>query len=213
MADDFASLPSKFINTSKQFDFAGVVALTRVAFIVRKDVMTIIPKKFTIRNNFVVRGVRVTQATKITREAEVFHLDKFLAEHEKGASRKASIAKDGRLGIPLAIRELTGVPKNKRIPKKFKARTIISKIDAGQKPPKIGGHRPFVFKTTKKNRRIIAVRTSKNRTPIRPLWMYTPETIKIDKLDWWQPTVDKSYLKNIDKQYDKALIDAFRTAI
>lgn len=207
-----AALPGKVANITKQLRFAGVITLTRTAFIVRGDVMAEIRKVFTLRNTFTEKGVRVDGAKKEQREpfADIFTTDWFLADHETGDRRKAPGSGEGVFEIPVAFFKQAGVDPKRRISKGKRASTIIAKAKAGERTPRIGGQRPFL--ATFKNKTGIWVREGSDRLPIRLLYRLTDDDIKIDKMPFFFDTVNDSIDRNLDKQHARAVREAFASA-
>jgi hypothetical protein len=97
---------------SDQLPFATALALTRTAQDARDEVRRSMPSRFTVRRDWIAKGVVVDQATKTNLTAIVRDRDPFMALQETGGE-KASIGKrvfdyGEYLAIPLDAR------KNKR---------------------------------------------------------------------------------------------------
>ena len=70
-----------------QFQFAVAKALTETAREVQAEVRANLPKRFTIRRDWVVRGIMVKNATKQNLEAVVYSRDKFMNLQEFGGPK------------------------------------------------------------------------------------------------------------------------------
>lgn len=213
----FDAITDSLKNYEKQTKFAVAKALTQTAFQARNQARDDYQKKFTVRTNFPIKGIRAKPANKKDDpiQAEVFSIDWYLADHETGQSRVAPKSGLRTFEIPNVVRELTGTPENKRIPKKYKAQTIVDKIDSGRRPTSIAGNSPFLIRRggrSNKRRLFVAVRTSKKRLPIRILYVLQPDNVRIKKNEWFFPAVNKVYRDQFPKNYEKALLDAIKTA-
>ncbi|MCW5737350.1 MAG: hypothetical protein KIS73_24705 [Enhydrobacter sp.] len=117
------------LGLGRQVPFATARALTLTVRDAQTDIRAELPKRFTIRNSWVSKGIRIDPATKTKLEAAVGTLEPFMrlqetggAGHARDASRKAvpKGAKRGKSGI---------IPKGQRPrallnkPKHFLAKT------------------------------------------------------------------------------------------
>lgn len=221
MADtSLETFAARIVNTTKQIRFAGVLALTRVAFEAQKAVKESLAGKFTLRNKHTQRGIRFTQATKETEESEVFGLDKYIAEHEEGGKRGIPPG-PGEFRIPAFLHEVAGTTEDKRIKKSIRASTILKKIDAKGRLPKIGVARPFVATmrsgatgifVRKRDVKAAKGRPRDDRLPIRLLYKFQRKKITLDPRGWFQGTVEKTYDEKFERIYAKAVTDAIRSA-
>jgi hypothetical protein len=73
----------------KQVPFALARALTWTAKDAQSDVRGELPRRFTLRNNWVSSGIRITPAKKGAPEALVGSLEPFMARQETGGVKKA----------------------------------------------------------------------------------------------------------------------------
>lgn len=97
---DFAALRGK-IN---QIPFATALALTKTAQDAQLEVRRGLKSHFTIRNNFVEKGILFSAAKKDTMTAAVFSRDDFMVLQEKGGTktprgRSISVPMDSKSGI------------------------------------------------------------------------------------------------------------------
>lgn len=78
--------------------FAAARALTSTAQDAQGAVRDSLSDNFTLRNNYVSRGIRIEKATKRNLEAKVGSVDDFMALHETGGVKRARDG--GSLAIP-----------------------------------------------------------------------------------------------------------------
>jgi len=197
---DIDKLPSTLTELEKQLRFAAVIALTRTAIDGQKAVREQQEKLFTLRNKWTQRGVRITPATKQKVESEVYLADWYIAQFEEGGSRKKP--KGESFQIPAFIREVAGISEKKLIPKSKKVSVLSTK--------KFKGKRTFIAQM-KKGKRGLFVKTDDQVNPIRLLYVLQDKDIPIKKKPFFFKAVDKAYLHNVEKHYDKAIIDAFKS--
>ena len=78
--------------------FAAALALSSTAYEARDAVRASLPKRFTIRRPWIIKGIGVERATKSRLQAAVFSRDAFMAEQEEGGVRTGTqIIPVGRL--------------------------------------------------------------------------------------------------------------------
>ena len=75
------------ITEAQQFKFAVAKALTDTAYEVQGEVRGNMPNRFTLRRNWIVRGIRVERATKDNLTATVYSRDKFMGLQEMGGPK------------------------------------------------------------------------------------------------------------------------------
>lgn len=71
----------------REAPFILAKALTKTAQVAQMAVRGNLPRDFTIRNQAVVRGIRIRPATKANLEAAVGTVDAFLVQHETGGTK------------------------------------------------------------------------------------------------------------------------------
>jgi len=142
----------KNIDTAAQrhVPFAIARALTMTAADAQGDVREDLPKKFTLRNNWVSSGIRITPATKATPMAIVGSLEPFMKRQEEGGTKKAR--DHSRVAVPKDAR------RNKR--------GIIPK---GQRPGALRG-KPKIFLVKTSMGAGILRRVGKERYPVQVLY-------------------------------------------
>jgi len=194
----------------KDADFAGVVALTKTAKLIQSVVKEQAQKKFNLKNAWVLRGIRITPATKAKIQAEVFTLDKNLSDQDKGATRSSARA----FLIPgKQFKKITGVdPKRKVIPRRFRRKLLLSKTTfpikikpGGRKGKKKAKSRarPFEF-TAKSGASMIGIRRTSASSPIGVLYLQVHDPINIRGRQFFQIPAGKEYDRAFQKEYDLA---------
>jgi len=98
----------------KQTRFATAVALTRTAKDAQGKVRQELPERFTIRNGWVAKGIRIRPASKSHLESAVTILDKFMALQETGGTKRSHSGKG--VAIPVGARP---TPRSITRPSKF----------------------------------------------------------------------------------------------
>jgi hypothetical protein len=116
----------------RQVPFALARALTWTAKDAQGDVRADLPKKFTLRNNFVSGGIKIVPARKGAPEAIVGSITPFMQRQEEGGTKTG---KGGhRIGIPVKVK------RNKRdiVPKsrwpaavRGQPKTFVAKTGSG----------------------------------------------------------------------------------
>lgn len=92
----------------KQVRYAAAVALTRTAQDLQREIQADMPGNFTIRRDWVIKGIRIKTARRDFLQSEVYSRDPFMAIQETGGT-KTAIGKrvfdyKGYLAIPLDAR-------------------------------------------------------------------------------------------------------------
>lgn len=196
MAITFEQLPRTINKVAKEIEFAAVVSLTRTVVLAQKKVRESLDKNFTLRNTFTKKGIRIKPATKKDKTAEVFSLDWFIAQHEKGETRvKPS---ETPFLIEAFIRDVAGISEKKRIPKRLRPENVLNK--------RVKGRQPVILKTRKGTRGIF-LRTDDAFMPLRLLYTIQDEPIKIKARPWFFKPVDEAFAQ-FPKINDKAVKDA-----
>lgn len=217
MAIPIEQLPKVLNKKLKSVEFAGLVALTWTGKDAVVEVKKEIAEKFTLRNKWAQMGVRTIGANKQKPYAEVYHKDKFMAQHETGKDRQASEV-GGEFWIPTPS-ALGGqgkyqdaglkISKTKRIPKRYRPKNILN--------TKIRKKRPFIatMKSGYKAVWINAAKTDKTmessgktrpggKRRIIPIYHIKRGNIDLKKREWFYKAVLVAYNKNIEKNYEKA---------
>lgn len=105
---DLADAINRFANQQRQVRYAAAVALTKTATDLQHAIRDEMPRNFTIRRDWTVKGIRVKPARKDFLQAEVYSKDPFMGIQETGGT-KVSIGRrvfdyQGYLAIPLDAR-------------------------------------------------------------------------------------------------------------
>lgn len=187
-------LPSLFKDLFSVNRLAGAIGLTRTAVKCKEAAKQSLRETFTLRNKYSESSVRIQIATAETMQAEVYVLDKYLAEQEEGATRPV---KAGGTPIPSEIRAAANIDEKKVIPQAYRAK----QLSQGSKA--ISKNKPFI--ATANNTTGVWVRTTEARLPVRLLYVLFSTPKKIQPKPWFREPVDKAYDDNIDPEYTKAL--------
>lgn len=67
-----------------QLPYASAVAVTRTAWDAQKAIVAEMPSRFTLRRDWILKGVMVIPATKNNLRAVVYDRDKFMVKQETG---------------------------------------------------------------------------------------------------------------------------------
>lgn len=77
----------QFTQHVKQIPFATALALTRTAQDIQSEVRRGLPQRFTLRNDWVRKGIRIERAEKRNLQAKVYTKDDFMVLQETGGSK------------------------------------------------------------------------------------------------------------------------------
>lgn len=199
-----AELPDAIKEVGRQFVFAGALALTWTAKDCQTAIRDELPNRFVIRNKWVQGGIRIIPADYKDQKptSEIYSKDWFMRQQETGAKRKPP--NSGQSVIPVAYAEVMGLNDKAIIKKPKDVDKFLNK--------KIGENKPFIG-YSKKGAKGIFLRTTNERSPIRMLFKLQTEEVNIDKREWFQNVVDKTYSTKLSDNYDKALAYALKTAL
>lgn len=179
----------------KQIPFALSKALNASALKAGADVRKGLSSRFTIRNKYVERGIRVGKfATKRKLVAEVGSTDPFMVTHETGGAR---LKKPGNTFYAIPTAAIRKGGKGRVTPSKFPARLLKRKGS-------------FLTRA-KSGAPMVAQRKGKKRYPISIWWIFVRKA-HIRKRLGFEAQVDVSVQKNFDKSFAKAFEAALRTA-
>ncbi len=184
-------LYKKINKVCDDIEFAGIVTLTRLAKKSQYKIQSELPEKFTIRTPWTIKGIRITPATKKTKESEVFSKDWYMPSHELGKDRRA---RSGYFLIPVHLREYLGIPENKLIPRKYKSPASLLKQNFGGKKPFMHDNGIYIEDHDKKAELL--------------LYFY-PKKIEIKKNKWFFDTIDKVYDEEFERTWQQAMLEGF----
>jgi hypothetical protein len=91
----------EFTENVRQLPFATALALTRTAQEIQAEVRAELPQRFTIRNDWVSKGIRIEKATKQNLEATVYSKDAFMVLQETGGVKTS---RGTAQGIPMDVK-------------------------------------------------------------------------------------------------------------
>lgn len=182
----------KAFSDKKQLEFAISTALNRTAVEVQQAVKTSMPRKFTLRSNWVVQGIRVEFSKKGKLESIIYSRDKFMGLQEYGGDKKP-------FGNYLAI------------PTTLVRRTPRDKIRRSETPKALGDKVEVV---TVGRRRFLALkkrRKGRSGNMLRLMYMLIPHA-SIRKRLGLEEDGGRIARARFMAQLEKALEDAIRTA-
>ena len=197
----------------KDVDFAGVVALTRTAKLIQNVVKDEARKRFNLRNNFVLRGVRIIPATRSKVEARVFTDDPNLpVQDEGGVRRRKEFLIPGKrfLSVTGTNPREAIIPRGLRPPRlftkkiKFKTARIRKKKPGGKVKRRKTSALPFITKSKKSGIKIIAVRRTTAARPIGVIYIAVKNKVNIKRRPFFEVPADKEYDDRFQEEYDRA---------
>lgn len=204
-----AELADKLGEIPKNLNFANAISLTRTAQLCKKAVQDNIPDVFDTRNNWSKNSVRITAAdykSNAEPQAEIYVKDSYLADQELGRTRK--LGTDEAIPLTLLYQETKAQPM-KVIPRGLRAGALArNRANAKGKP--------FVART-KDGRSFLFVRKL-DGSGIAPIYKLQDanigdaESYQVKKREFFHDTVQDTYEKNIEEQweaaFDKYVIEA-----
>jgi len=195
VTSDVERVIKAFDNLStNQIPFALAKALTRTARDGQGDVRAELPKRFTLRNSWVEKGIRIKPANKALPVAEVGSLEPFMERQETGGVRTPRSRR--RIAVPTA-----GVKRSGR-----------GMIPKGQRPAGLRG-KPGVFLMRSKSGGGVGIvrRQGRERLPLQFLyWLKAGVTIK--PRFGFKETTGTTVSRRFGPNFVEALGEAMRTA-
>lgn len=199
----------------EQLPFTTAVALTRTAWDAQKEIVAQMPSRFTLRRDWITKGVVVKGATKQDLKAIVYDRDKFMVKQETGG---VQVNLNGKkyLAVPMPDTKRTGGG-------------IVSQADLlknlgtfqRQGNPK-SGNIILIPSRSVPGAFYVAVREANAmkggrrgstfaQTGLRLVWELRPETHYTDKFEFG-PTVAKVVADRFAVNFGDALAEAMATA-
>ncbi|MEO5335214.1 MAG: hypothetical protein H7839_24650, partial [Magnetococcus sp. YQC-5] len=89
-------------DLGKQIQFASALTLTNLAKDAQAEVRRELPQRFTIRTNWISKGIQIRSASKNDLKATVLVLDQFMAIQETGGIKEGVFGR--ALGVPVGAR-------------------------------------------------------------------------------------------------------------
>lgn len=149
------------ITEKQQFAFAAARALTQTAYEIQTEVKRNMPERFTLRRDWIVKGMRVEKATKSKLEARVYSRDRFMGLQEHGGTKNPL---GNYLAIPTSI--------VKRTPK-----DLVKKFD---RPAALGDRASVIEVNGNKFLALKKPRKAANGQKLRLMYLLVPRA-QIDK--------------------------------
>lgn len=199
--------------------FAMSATLNTAAFDTRKTALHIIDKKFTLRNGWTKRSVRVNKASTRVLSSSVGSTEDYLRKQELGATETAA----GGKGVAIPTTYASGEGENsrvrKRLPRKAnnvrnvrlkglkrkakgrKARNVVKVKSAAASTNKV------IYMRTHRGPGLFRVVGGKRRPKVKQILDLSKKSIQIKKKPWLRPAatrhrklIPRNYMRNLGKQ-------------
>ena len=175
----------------KQIPFATVLVIKFTLEDAQQELRAQLPRRFTIRNTFLEKGIRIKFANKKNLAGRVFTVDEILRRQITGAKKGG---KGRPVPLPRAIKGGGGshAPAVKVLRPGKRPRALKGKKKVFEAPIR-GGHRG-IFK-----------RRGKARYPIEFLWRLHWKSTRVDSSFDFEDIAQRVFRKRWDKNFGKAL--------
>jgi len=212
-----SQLPKKIGALARVENFSASQALNRTAFLARKKVIANMESKFTIKSEWVRKGVLVNPSSAKTEpiEAIVFHRYWGIAQQEEGGSRKKTRTEPWIVPTRAGRKWLEAAGFTRRKPG---LKRILKTEVGGRKPffkrtgprPGTGRGKGRRFQLKPENisggsSTLIWTRTSSQRIPIKLIFIAYDKPLRIDPKPWFESIVEETYNKNFPAFFKEAL--------
>ncbi len=146
-----------------------VTALNKTAWDAAQAIKEDMPQRFTLRNSWVQKGIRVDNAKRDSPVARVYSVDPYMVKQQDGETWQP----DGHVAIPSAARPTKSSPiPQGMLPKALRGRSDIFKFDFTKKP----GYKPYplvgIFQRIAGGRYFKVLYLLKDRKVTKPLWNF-----------------------------------------
>ncbi len=180
------------IAEAKQFRFSVAKALTTTAAQVQAEVKRNMPSRFTLRRDWIVKGIRMKPASKTRLEASVFSTDKFMGLQEIGGDKSP-------------LRNFLAIPTSmvKRTPRDL--------VKRGDRPAALGDRASVVEVNGNKYLALKKPRKAANGQRLRLLYLLVPRANIKERLGLRKDGVKVARARFVEN-LRTALADALRTA-
>lgn len=195
---DVVKLSGKLTNlATKQIPFATQEAINRMAYGAQKQVQQELSSHFTIRRQWVSKGIQVNKASKATWPnvmAEVGTKDEFMKRQELGGMKTPR--KGGTVAVPVAAR-----------PQK----TVVTPQSKWPGRLRSSRRQKFFAIKSKAGNRLIMQRVGKGPAGLKVFYMLKKD-VNVPKRWNFVQTVEQRVAGNWDKEFGRALAYALATA-
>lgn len=178
----------------RQFPFAISKALNVTAKGAQEVIRRELPNLFTIRNNWIQKGIRVVASTKHNLTARIGTPDGFMVLQAEGGTKTGKSATVPGPGVRPTFP------------------TLVRRSKWPRRLAMQGGKRTPFFTTFKSGRKVMARRRGKARLPIEVLWHF-PSKVQVQARFDFKDLVEGHVRAHWRKNFEEALDDALRTAI
>lgn len=189
---DFAALKGKI----DQIPFATALALTRTAQDAQAEVRRGLKSRFTVRNNFVEKGILFSAAKKDTLQATVFSRDDFMILQEKGGTKTP---RGASISVPMEGGNKKGIARAGRRPKDLRSTVGVFRA-------KIGGVDGLWQRLQRRSK---AKKAAGHH--LKLLFVFKP-SVPVRARFGFADTVRKVVIERFRRQLDLAIATAVRTA-
>lgn len=176
----------------KQLPFATALAITTTLKDAQTDLRDELPDRFTIRNNFLEKGIRIRPATKRRLEGSVFTVDEILRLQIEGGTKGG---RGHRLALPRSV--------------KTNARGIVTRAN---RPRNLRSKSKHFLAPVRRGGMGLFKRSGKKRYPIVLLWRLLDGSARIDSRFDFDRIANRSIDKHWNKNFGRALAKALSTA-
>ncbi|HYX35800.1 MAG TPA: hypothetical protein VE954_22100 [Oligoflexus sp.] len=147
-------------------------ALTKTAAKAVEEIKDDLPQKFTMRKNWVHKGIRGDRANRTTLETRVYSVDNYMLKQEEGQLYRP----EGHVAIPSAARPTAKAPIPRHLlPNSLRGRPDIFKFDFSRNP----AYKPYplvgIFQRVMRGKQFRVMYLLKDEKNTRPLWKFTPQ--------------------------------------
>lgn len=175
----------------KQIPFATVLAIKFTLEDAQQELRAQLPRRFTIRNTFLEKGIRIKFANKKNLAGRVFTVDEILRRQITGAQK-------GGKGRPVPLPRAIKGGGSSNAP-------AVKVLRAGKRPRALKGKKKVFEAPIRGGHRGIFKRVGKARYPIEFLWRLHWKSTKIDSNFDFEDIATRVFRKRWQKNFGKAL--------
>jgi hypothetical protein len=172
-------------------------ALNRTADKAASGVRADLPQRFTMRNQWTKKGIRVDRASSDELEARVYSVDSYMVKQQQGETWKP----EGHVAIPKAVRPSARslIPRS-MFPKELRGRKDVFRFDFSQNPSWKPYPHDGIFQRVMNGKRLRLLYLLKDEKKTKPVWHFDDQV---------EETVDQyfeRYYDDIDSYWSREVI-------